>query len=86
MSLAGRFLPILVDEHLGKRPTRDCAYWNAHNIGTNHGNTEPAIRSVAREDAVEVSSCGSFSEGVDYPQTEFRNLPFVFRGFSILNQ
>ena len=46
----GRFVPILVVEHLGKRPIQVCAHWDSHNIGTNHSTTEPAIRSVARED------------------------------------
>jgi hypothetical protein len=76
----GRFVRILVVEHLGKRPIQVCAHWDAHNIGTNHGTTEPAIRSVAREDW----SRGFLrSKGAAFPQTEFENSPFVFRGFSI---
>jgi hypothetical protein len=43
-----------------------CAHWNAHIIGTDHATTEPAIRSLAREESVEVSTCGSFSYGAGF--------------------
>jgi len=62
-----------------KQSIQVCEPWNALNIGTEQDIAEPAIRSIAREDTVEVSPHGSFSEGADYPQTEFRNSPFIFR-------
>jgi hypothetical protein len=45
---------------IGNTHIQVCAHWNTHNIGTDHATTEPAIRSIAREESVEVCSCGSF--------------------------
>jgi hypothetical protein len=86
----GRFVPILVVEHLGKRPIQVCAHWDAHNIGTNHGTTEPAIRSVASEDWSRwVPACLSPKEllsrkqNLRIPPSFFEDFPFKINNGTI---